>query len=150
MKKWFLIIPTIIAVVFVLSLRSSWPKPSMGTICTNIPKLEEYLVKTESGTLKNVDMDSNKMAKEEMERELLAATGSAVNFAGKFVIVNHECGLGCQKHAVIDQQTTKIIFYGLQSSKLFDYKINSNLVKADNRYYEFKNNEMDYLCETVR
>jgi hypothetical protein len=150
MKKWIVTTIVIIGLVYLLSLRANWPKPSMGTICTNIPRPEEYVEKVEAGMLKSVDMDSNKMAKEEMERELLAATGSAVNFAGKYVVVNHECGLGCQKHAVINQETSKIIFYGLQTDKLFKFQVNSRLVMADNRYYEFKNNEMNYVCETVR
>ncbi len=150
MKKGIVAIVVIIGLVYLLSLRANWPKPSMGEICKSLPRFEDYVVESRGGVIATIDLDSNKMAKEEMERELLAATGSAMNFAGKYVVVNHECGLGCQKHAVINQETSKIIFYGLQTDKLFKFQVNSRLVMADNRYYEFKNNEMNYLCETVR
>ena len=150
MKKGIVAIVVIIGLVYLLSLRANWPKPSMGEICKSLPRFEDYVVESRGGVIATIDLDSNKMAKEEMERELLAATGSAVNFAGKYIVVNRECGLGCQKHAVINQETSKIIFYGLQTDKLFKFQVNSRLVMADNRYYEFKNNEMNYLCETVR
>ncbi|MDP1743195.1 MAG: hypothetical protein Q8L51_00225, partial [Candidatus Amesbacteria bacterium] len=87
-------------------------------------------------------------------RELLAATGSAVNFAGKFVVVNHECGQGCQKHAVINTETKDIDFYGLQTSSRLKYRSDSRLLEniyagVDRSiFYEFKNNQMNYLCET--
>ena len=34
-----------------------------------------------------VDVDNNTMARDEMKAEMLSATGSAVNFAGKYVLV---------------------------------------------------------------
>ena len=147
MKKGIVTIIVIIGLVYLLSLRVTWPKPSMGEACKSLPRFEDYVIESQDGVIGVIDLDSNKMAKEEMERELLSATGSAINYAGKFVVVNHECGLGCQKHAVINQETSKIIFYGLQTDKLFKYQVNSRLVKADDRYYEFKDNEMNYLCE---
>ena len=126
--------------------KSRWPGPSLGETCKEKPKFEDYVVDPQFSKLISIDLDSNKMAREEMEKELLAATGSAVNFAGKYIVVNHECGLGCQKHAVVDTQG-KIVFYGLQSSKNTNYQANSNLIISDNRYYEFKNKEINYLCE---
>ncbi|MBI5358253.1 hypothetical protein HZB69_01325 [Candidatus Amesbacteria bacterium] len=147
MKKGIVAIIAIIGLVYLLSLRATWPKPSMGETCKSLPRFEDYLVESRGGVIGVIDLDNNKMAKEEMEAELLSATGSAVNFAGKYTIVNHECGLGCQKHAVIDQVTSKIIFYGLQTDKLLKSRVNSSLVIADKRYYEFKDNQMNYLCE---
>ena len=126
--------------------KSRWPEPSLGETCKEKPKFEDYVVDPQFSELKSIDLDSNKMAKEEMEKELLSATGSAVNFAGKYVVVNHECGLGCQKHAILDTKG-KIIFYGLQSSKKTSFDANSRLIISDNRYYDFKNNQMNYLCE---
>lgn len=148
MKKWIVGLPIILVLIYVLNLRSNWPKPSMGEICKTIPQFETYSVSLDTEKLKSVDLDSNKMAKEEMKDELLAATSSAVNFSGKFVMVNHDCGLGCQKHAVVDTNTTKIVHYGLQTSKIFKYQPTSRLIIADSRYYEFKNDQMNYLCET--
>ena len=146
MYKWIIGVLIIVGILWIGGLRSRWPKPSMGEICISTPRFENYYVENEGGALKEIDLDSNKMAKEEMEVELLAATGSSVNFAGKYLVVNHECGLGCQKHAVVDTQG-KIVFYGLQSSKKTSFDANSRLIISDNRYYEFKNNQMNYLCE---
>lgn len=150
MKKWIVGIPVILVLIYLLNLRSNWPKPSMGTICNEFPKFENYIEVVTNKKLDSVDLDSNKMAKEEMERELLAATGSGVNFGGKYVVVNHECGLGCQKHALVDVNTTKIIQYGLQTSKTFKFQPTSRIIIADTRYYEFKDGMLNYLCESEK
>lgn len=152
MYKWIGVVLAIIGIFWIGSLRSRWPKPSKGIICNDIPKFENYLENIDGKILTSVDLDSNKMAKEEMEKELLAANGSAINFAGKYALVNHECGLGCQKHAILDTDG-KIMFYGLQTSKDLDFRAESRLVMTNvtgtnkSLYYEFKNKEMNYLCE---
>jgi len=155
MKKWFVVILIVIGSLYVLSLRSTWPKPSMGEICKDMPRFETYAVESGGGILSTIDLDSNKMAKEEMEAELLAATGSAVNIAGKYILVTHQCGLGCQKHAILNTEG-KIIFYGLQTSKDLDFRADSRLVMTNvtgtnkSLYYEFKENRLNYLCEVEK
>lgn len=148
MFKWIAGVLIVIGIFWIGSMRSRWPKPSQGETCQIVPRSEDYMVEVSRSILTKIDLDTNKMAKEEMERELLSATGSAVNFAGKYVIVNHECGLGCQKHALVDVNTTKIIQYGLQTSKVFKFQPTSRIIIADSRYYEFKDNMLNYLCET--
>lgn len=152
MYKWIGITLAIIGLVWVGSMRSRWPEPSKGVICNVLPKFEDYSENIGGGKLATVDLDSNKMAKEEMEAELLAAVESAVNIAGKYVLVTHQCGLGCQKHAIVDTEG-KIVFYGLQTSKDLEFRVGSRLVMTNvtgtnkSLYYEFKNKEMNYLCE---
>lgn len=148
---------TVITVVLVIlgmtRLKAHWPEPSLGEICKSQPRFEDFGEKIESGKLVKVDVDSNTMAREEMKSELLSATGSAVNFAGKYILVNHECGDKCQKHAIIDPNTSKILVYGLQTTGGFIFKTDSRLImtnptgKNKQIYYEFKNGTIDYLCE---
>ena len=152
MYKWIGVALVIIGIIWIGSLRSRWPEPSKGVICNALPKFENYSENNSEGKLATVDLDSNKMAKEEMEAELLAAAGSVVNIAGKYVLITHQCGLGCQKHAVLDTDG-KTIFYGLQTSKDLDFRVDSRLVMTNvtgtnkSLYYEFKDNQMNYLCE---
>ena len=152
MFKWIAGVLAIIGILWIGSFRSRWPEPSKGVICNALPKFEDYLERIDGGKLVTVDLDSNKMAKEEMEVELRAATGLVVNVAGKYVLLTHQCGVGCQKHAIVDTEG-KIIFYGLQTSKDLAFRVDSRLVMTNvtgtnkSLYYEFKNNEMNYLCE---
>ena len=152
MFKWIALALAIIGIIWIGSFRSRWPQPSKGEICNTSPQFGNYSENNSGGKLVTVDLDSNKMAKEEMEVELLAATGSAVNIAGRYVLITHQCGLGCQKHAILDTDG-KTIFYGLQTSKDLDFRVDSRLVMTNvtgtnkSLYYEFKNNQMNYLCE---
>ena len=91
-----------------------------------------------------VDVDNNTMARDEMKAEMLSATGSAVNFAGKYVLVEKSCGLNCQKHVVINISDGKLPFFGLQTSHSLNYRADSRLIMTNpagrNRslFYEFK------------
>ncbi len=155
MFKWIAVALIILGMVWIGSFRSRWPEPSKGMICNTLPKFIDYLESKNDSRLTNIDLDSNKMAKEEMEAELLAATGSAVNVAGKYILVTHQCGLGCQKHAILNTEG-KIIFYGLQTSKDLDFRADSRLVMTNvtgtnkSLYYEFKENRLNYLCEVEK
>ena len=155
MFKWIAGALIIIGILWTGSLRSRWPQPSKGEICQKTPDFIDYLENINEGRLAGIDLDSNKMAKEEMEVELRAATGLVVNVAGKYVLLTHQCGVGCQKHAIVDTEG-KIIFYGLQTSKDLAFRVDSRLVMTNvtgtnkSLYYEFKNNQMNYLCEKER
>lgn len=137
-------------------LKSRWPVASWGVTCESTPKFEDFGEKVESSKLSKVDVDNNTMARDEMKTEMLAATGSAVNFAGKYVLVEKSCGLNCQKHVVINISDGKLSFFGLQTSHGLIYKADSRLVMTNptgrNRsvYYEFKDNKLNYLCETEK
>ncbi|MDP1743284.1 MAG: hypothetical protein Q8L51_00685, partial [Candidatus Amesbacteria bacterium] len=67
MFKWIAGILAIIGILWLGSLRSNWPKPSMGEICKSLPRFEDYVVESLGGVIGVIDLDSNKMAKEEME-----------------------------------------------------------------------------------
>lgn len=136
--------------------RSRWPEPSLGVGCQDKPKFEDFSENLINATLTKIDVDSNTMAREEMKPELLAATGSAVNFAGKYVVISHNCGHKCQKYAIIELEEGKILAYGLRSTGGIAFQANSRLVMTspDNRnssiFYEFKDDKLNYLCEQAR
>ena len=134
-------------------LKSRWPTATWGVTCEKTPKFEDYSEKVESSKLMKVDVDNNTMARDEMKAEMLAATGSAVNFAGKYVLVEKSCGLNCQKHVVINVSDGKLPLFGLQTSHGLTYRTDSRLVMTNPEgrnksvYYEFKDGGLNYLCE---
>jgi hypothetical protein len=137
-------------------LKSRWPGATWGVICESAPRFEDFGEKVIPDRLLKVDVDNNTMARDEMRSEMLAATGSAVNFSGKYVLVEKSCGLNCQKHVVINVSDGKLPFFGLQTSHSLNYRADSRLVmtnptgKNKSVFYEFKDSQLNYLCETEK
>lgn len=137
--------------------KSSWPAPQQAVICNRTPDFSSYPVsQVYPGRIRSVDLESNTMAKE-MTAQILAATGSAVNFGGDYFLVSgNVCGLNCERHAILDIKTGKILFYGLDTTGGVEIRRDSHLIKTNptgrdpTRYYDFKDNKLIYLCEVVK
>ena len=152
-KVGIIVIVLGLALFGMTKMKSRWPVASWGVTCETTPKFEDYSERVESSKLMKVDVDNNTMARDEMKAEMLSATGSAVNYAGKYVLVEKSCGLNCQKHVVINISDGKLPFFGLQTSHSLNYRADSRLIMTNpagrNRslFYEFKNGVMNYICE---
>jgi hypothetical protein len=135
------------------------PKPDLSNrgepvICKSEPQFSEYPISPVSTEkIKWVIWDSNKLARE-MQAEIEAATASAANFAGQYLIVDAKCGDNCQKHAMIDIPSGHIRSYGLTSATGLEYRPDSNLLVVNPTpvpqkatiYYEFTG-ALNYICE---
>ncbi len=152
-KIAIIVIVLALALFGMTKLKSRWPTATWGVTCETTPKFEDFGEKVESGILSKVDVDNNTMARDEMKAEMYSATGSAVNFAGKYVLMEKSCGTNCQKHVVINISDGKLPLFGLQTSHGLSFRPDSRMLMTNptgrNRsvYYEFKNGVLNYLCE---
>ena len=141
-------------IVFSKFSKSSWPAPQQFVACNRIPDFSSYPVsQVYPGKIRSVDLESNTMAKE-MSAQILASTGSAVNFGGNYYLVSgNMCGQSCDRHAIIDVKTGQILLYGLDTTGGVEIRRDSHLIKTNptgrdpTRYYDFKDNKLLYLCE---
>ena len=90
------------------------------------------------------------------------AVARGVNFAGKYVVTEWGCGTSCQRFAVINAKTGKIIATDLESSHGAEYQKNSFLLVVNpqsswsslktlglqkTKYYLVKDDELKPYCE---
>jgi hypothetical protein len=88
-----------------------------------------------------------------MKAEILAASPSGVNFSGKYLLVESECGYLCQNHAIINTSNGNIVEYGLRTTGGVDFRSDSSLLVVNpvgentTRYYSMTDQGLQLVCE---
>ncbi len=133
------------------------PKPSFvdrgnPVVCETIPGFAQYSVAKEMSPIAAVNFASNSRA-ESLKAEILAASSSGVNFAGKYLLVEGSCGYLCQNHAIVNVATGNVTHYGLRTTGGVDFRADSTLLIANpvgeniRRYYTMAEDGLHVLCE---
>lgn len=133
-KNHFLIYIFIsILIVFLFFTKNSFfdkDSISYSKICLTKPQFENYEVKDldwYSGQASSVRFSNNNI--DQLHQTMIRrAVSRGVNFAGKYVIAEWGCGSSCQKYAIVNAKTGKVVVDDLESSYGADYQKNSILL----------------------